>query len=141
MESAGRRMKVDVPDDAPLHGRPDDLRDMLRNLLDNARIHGRGAVSVTMHRYAETSRQLLVLEVCDEGSGVPPGREEAGFDRFCKLDAAAPGAGLGLAIVRQVARSHGGEARFAAGRGCVVVTLPATEQPATKPESVPPLPA
>src|SRR5579875_3501350 len=137
-ESAGRRLEVDVPDSALLHGRVEDLRDMVRNLLDNALLHGRGAVTVRIREGAplplpideasrggeQASRGAIVLEVSDEGAGVPAGREEAVFDRFCKLDPAAPGSGLGLAIVRQVARSHGGDARFLPGRGCVVVTLP-----------------
>ncbi|MGH8261477.1 MAG: sensor histidine kinase [Steroidobacteraceae bacterium] len=130
MESAGRRLEVDVPDIAPLLGRAEDLRDMVRNLLDNALRHGRGTVLVRIRAGMQTLRELLVLEVSDEGPGVPAGREETVFDRFCKLDAAAPGSGLGLAIVREVARSHGGEARFTAGRGSIVVALPAAPRPA-----------
>lgn len=122
MDSADRHLEIDVPDGAPMRGRAEDLRDMLRNLLDNALLHGRGTVTVRLHADGPT----LLLEVMDEGSGVPAGREEAVFDRFCKLEAAAPGSGLGLAIVRQVARSHGGDARFLPGRGSVLVTLPGT---------------
>lgn len=94
---------------------------MVRNLVDNALLHGRGTVTVRLR----SSRDTHTLEVSDEGAGVPAGQEEAVFDRFCKLDHSAPGSGLGLAIVRQVAHSHGGEARFAPGRGCIEVTLPA----------------
>jgi two-component system, OmpR family, sensor histidine kinase TctE len=120
-ESAARPLEVDVPESALLRGRAEDLRDMLRNLIDNALLHGRGTVSVRLR----SSPDAHALEVCDEGPGVPAGREQDVFDRFLKLDRSAPGSGLGLAIVRQVARSHGGEARFAAGRGCIIVTLPA----------------
>ena len=122
-ESAGRALQIDVPEAALLHGRPDDLRDMVRNLIENALLHGRGTVTVRLR----SSREVHTLQVCDEGAGVPAGREEAVFDRFCKLDQAVPGSGLGLAIVREVARSHGGEARFLPGRGCAEITLPAID--------------
>lgn len=120
-ESGGRSLRIDVPEAALLKGRAEDLRDMVRNLIDNALLHGRGTVTVRLHSSHDGHR----LEVADEGAGVPAGREEAVFDRFCKLDQAVPGSGLGLAIVRQVARSHGGEARFLPGCGCVQITLPA----------------
>lgn len=120
-ETAGRTLRIDTPEAAPLKGRAEDLRDMVRNLLDNALLHGRGTVAVRVR----STRDAHTLEVCDEGPGVPAGREDAVFDRFCKLDQTLPGSGLGLAIVRQVARSHGGEARFLPGRGCAEVTLPA----------------
>ncbi|MGH8218965.1 MAG: sensor histidine kinase [Steroidobacteraceae bacterium] len=126
MESTGRQLEIDVPDSAPLHGRAQDLRDMVRNLLDNALLHGEGTITVRLR----SSQIAHTLEVSDEGGGVPAGHEEAVFDRFCKLDQASPGSGLGLAIVRHVARSHGGDARFAAGRGCFEVTLTAAPRSA-----------
>ena len=121
VESAGRSLRIDIPEAALLQGRAEDLRDMVRNLIDNALLHGRGTVAVRLR----SVHDMHTLEVADEGPGVPVGREESVFDRFCKLDQAVPGSGLGLAIVRQVARSHGGEARFLPGRGCVEITLPA----------------
>lgn len=125
MEAQGRRLDVDVPDVLPLRGRADDLRDMVRNLLDNALLHGKGAVTVRIRPPAPPSQPRLAVEVCDEGDGVPAGQEEMVFERFRKLQAESPGSGLGLAIVRQVARSHGGDARFVPGCGCIVLSLPA----------------
>jgi signal transduction histidine kinase len=67
----------------------------------------------------------VLLEVSDQGPGVPAELHEELFDRFRKGQAASPGAGLGLAIVRHVARSHGGDAGFLPGPGCCVqVCLP-----------------
>lgn len=126
-ESTERTLQIDIPETALLRGRAEDLRDLVRNLIDNALLHGRGTVSVRLR----SSRDVHTLQVCDEGAGVPLGREEAVFDRFCKLDQTVPGSGLGLAIVRQVARSHGGEARFLRGRGCAEVTLRAASGSAT----------
>jgi two-component system, OmpR family, sensor histidine kinase TctE len=117
-------LEVDVPDVMPCRGRPDDLRDMVRNLLDNALIHGRGTVRVRLRPETDGPARGVVIEVSDEGPGVPRGMEETVFDRFRKLSADAPGSGLGLAIVRQVARSHGGDVRFARNAGRVEILLP-----------------
>jgi two-component system sensor histidine kinase QseC len=124
MEAAGRELLVEVPDSVQVRGNSDDLRDMVRNLLENATLHGRGRVSA---RIASPQKESdpVTIEVADEGSGVPAGQEDAVFQRFRRLDVDTPGSGLGLAIVRHVARSHGGDARFVPGMGCVAVRLPA----------------
>jgi signal transduction histidine kinase len=124
IERHGRRLDLDIPDAITVRGHADDLRDLVRNLLENALWHGRGTVSVHLHRIADARQPQVAIEVADEGDGVPVGMEEDAFQRFRKLHSDSPGAGLGLAIVRQVAQSHGGEARFVRGAGCVVVTLP-----------------
>jgi two-component system, OmpR family, sensor histidine kinase TctE len=123
MEARGRELDVDVPDSVEVRGDSDDLRDLVRNLLENAMVHGRGKVSARIRRPAKEPR--VVIEVADEGRGVPAGQEEAVFQRFRRLDVETPGSGLGLAIVRHVARSHGGDAHFVPASGCVIVHLPA----------------
>jgi two-component system, OmpR family, sensor histidine kinase TctE len=120
-EKAGRSLEVDAPEAVTLRGRPHDLGDMVRNLVDNALAHGRGTIRV---RVALEGRQAIV-EVADEGPGTPEALRAGLFGRFRKGSTTSPGAGLGLAIVRHVARSHGGDATFAPGPRCVVrVTLP-----------------
>lgn len=130
MEAQGRQLEVDVPNTAQIRGRADDLRDMVRNLLENALVHGRGRVQARIAPPAPGG-DSVTLEVCDEGAGVSPSQEESVFQRFHRLNAETPGSGLGLAIVRQVARSHGGDARFVPGQGRIVVRLPCsvTEAP------------
>lgn len=123
MEATGRELIVDVPDSVQVRGNSDDLRDMVRNLLENAALHGRGKVSARIAPL-ENAASLVTIEVADEGTGVPAGQEEAVFQRFRRLNADAPGSGLGLAIVRHVARSHGGDAHFIPGAGRVIVNLP-----------------
>jgi two-component system, OmpR family, sensor histidine kinase TctE len=122
MEAAGRELDIDVPDCVQVRGNSDDLRDMVRNLLENAVLHGSGKVSarIALERHPDT----VAIEVADEGAGVPEGQEEAVFQRFRRLNVDRPGSGLGLAIVRHVARTHGGDARFLPGVGRVVVHLP-----------------
>ena len=120
-EEAGRLLEVDAPDEVRVPGRADDLRDMMVNLLDNALVHGAGTISVAVRPHGER----VVVEVSDEGPGVPEPLREEVFDRFRKGRAASPGAGLGLAIVRQVARDHGGDVRFLpVPGGRVEVVLP-----------------
>lgn len=121
MERQNREMEIDAPETIAVHGRADDLYDLVRNLLENALWHGSGIVRVAVRRDGGS----VVIDVIDEGDGVPSGMEEEAFARFHKIRADSPGAGLGLAIVRHVARSHGGDARFVPGAGHVVVTLPA----------------
>jgi signal transduction histidine kinase len=96
---------------------------MVRNLLENAVLHGSGKVSARI-AVPEKDSDVVTIEVADEGAGVPPGQEEAVFQRFRRLNVDTPGSGLGLAIVRHVARGHGGDARFLPGSGRVVVHLP-----------------
>lgn len=98
-----------------------------RNLLDNAVRHAVHTVTV---RLQETGGDIA-LTVADDGSGVPAADRERIFERFTRLDEArsrdAGGAGLGLAIVRDVARLHGGDVRVTDNHPGAVftVTLPA----------------
>ena len=121
-EQNGRDIVVLAPEAAFMPGHSEDLRDMLRNLIENAIVHGNGTVRVSVEDGDEIS-----IEVRDEGSGVSDELAETVFRRFYKGSPTSPGAGLGLAIVRQVVRSHGGEVGFVPDRCCRVrVTLPRT---------------
>ncbi|MBT1095803.1 HAMP domain-containing sensor histidine kinase [Streptomyces sp. Tu102] len=81
---------------------------VLTNLLDNARRHARSAVTLTVRREGE----WVVAAVADDGDGVAEADRERIFERFVRLDEARSrddgGAGLGLAIARDVAVRHGG---------------------------------
>jgi signal transduction histidine kinase len=126
-EKEDRSVIVEAPDMVPFHGHADDLRDMVHNLLDNALVHGRGAVRVVVRHETSGCGQEVVVEVADEGTGMPDALKEAMFERFRK-GPTSPGAGLGLAIVRQVARAHGGEVGFLSGHGCRLrVVLPTAQ--------------
>ncbi|HVG52452.1 MAG TPA: HAMP domain-containing sensor histidine kinase [Xanthobacteraceae bacterium] len=99
------------------------LRRMVRNLLENAKRHGAPPVSVTVRRDGTQA----VLEVSDAGSGIPEAERERVFAPFQRLAGDAVGAGLGLSLVRQIARAHGGDAIVAPRPGaasCFRVTLP-----------------
>jgi signal transduction histidine kinase len=109
-------------------GEPKLLRRMVRNLLENAVRYGGGApVEV---RLGAPDAATLRLDVCDGGPGIPEAERERIFEPFYRIagaSEAAGGVGLGLALVRQIARRHGGDARCLANgaRGCCFcVTLP-----------------
>ncbi|HEY2474270.1 MAG TPA: ATP-binding protein, partial [Candidatus Cybelea sp.] len=80
------------------------LRELTRNLLENAIRHARTAVSVSSRRNGRFSE--IVVE--DDGEGVPRADRERVFERFYRLSNDSSGAGLGLAIVRWIASAHGG---------------------------------
>lgn len=125
-EAAGRALEVELPDSLPVRGRADDLRDMVRNLLDNALIHGRGTIRLLGRIMVDPGELRVVIDVTDEGSGIPAELRGVVFDRFRKGRQDAPGSGLGLAIVREVVQTHGGSIELLSGFGCrAQVRLPA----------------
>jgi signal transduction histidine kinase len=100
------------------------LRRMVRNLLENAKRHGKPPISVSVRKYSAQA----TIDVVDSGAGVPDGERERVFTPFHRLREEAQGAGLGLSLVRQIARMHGGDAAVAPRPGalsCFRVTLPA----------------
>jgi len=82
------------------------LREMLRNLVDNALTYAPGPVLVE----AETSNGAATLSVIDHGPGIAPGERASVTERFRRGSAAegTSGSGLGLAIVARVAAAAGG---------------------------------
>jgi signal transduction histidine kinase len=97
---------------------------LLRNLLENARRHGVPPTQVRLHREAN----MVVLKVWDSGPGPAPAEFEQVFTPFYRRrdSHTSTGNGLGLSLVRQIARRHGGDARCASmddGRSCFVITL------------------
>jgi signal transduction histidine kinase len=102
------------------------LRRLLRNLLENARRHGAPPTHVKIARGTDTA----IITVWDNGPGVSAAEFENIFRPFYRPTVAgkSSGTGLGLALVRQIARRHGGDARcevMEGGRSRFVVTLPA----------------
>jgi signal transduction histidine kinase len=107
-----------------IQGDPRLLRRLLRNLLENARRHGVPPTQVRLRREGK----LVVLTVWDNGPGPAPAEFEQLFTPFYRRRDShnSTGNGLGLSLVRQIARRHGGDARCTSmedGRGCFIVTL------------------
>jgi signal transduction histidine kinase len=123
-------LTVEVRDPVTVDGSPDDLHRLVLNLIENALVHTpEGShVQVTARRDGD----VAVIEVADDGPGIPPELREHIFDRFVRRDAdrsgGGSGSGLGLAIVRAVANAHGGTVELGEsehGGARFVVRLPA----------------
>ena len=100
------------------------LARLVRNLIENATRHGRPPVEIAVRRDGATA----LVEVTDAGDGIPEAEREHVFEPFRRLRGDGKGAGLGLALVRQIARLHGGDAAVAPRPGhpaCFRVTIPA----------------
>ena len=107
-EECARYDAVDLDGEpVQLQGDPRLLRRMVRNLLENARRHGRPPVRVRLH---SRDRQIEMV-VADAGLEIPESEREKLFTPF-QRGADGTGHGLGLSLVRQIARQHGGDARY-----------------------------
>ncbi|MFD3515227.1 sensor histidine kinase [Streptomyces sp. NPDC058657] len=104
----GHPVAVRAPDGVEVAGSRGQLARALGNLLDNAQRHAESSVEVAL----SGADGRAVLTVADDGGGVPEAERERIFERFVRLDDARSrddgGAGLGLAIARDVAERHGG---------------------------------
>lgn len=130
-----RELRVECNPVLPVYGNPDELHRMVLNLLDNAARHTPPGAKIELRGHAEGS--TAVVEVADDGPGVPPALAKEVFERFVRGDgpadtAAGSGSGLGLAIVRAVATSHGGTATVTqapTGGALFRVSLPLASAP------------
>jgi heavy metal sensor kinase len=99
-------------DPAPVRGDPGRLAQAVANLLDNAIKYSPAGGAVVVSTATDGAHARL--DVLDEGPGIPPDARERVFDRFARLDAsrtqATGGAGIGLSLVQEIARAHGGRA-------------------------------
>jgi two-component system, OmpR family, sensor kinase len=111
-----RRLRIEGEGPLPVDGTPDELHRVVVNLLDNAVRHTPPGSTIEL-RLRPLAGEALV-EVADDGPGVPPSLREQIFERFVCGEGPADtavggGSGLGLAIVSSVAASHGGSAEVA----------------------------
>ena len=122
----GVEMEFDLAP-APILGNAVLVGELASNLVDNAARYGAKAVTVATRRTGARS----ILEVVDDGPGIPPEQRTLIFERFRRLDdESTEGSGLGLAIVKEIAQRHGATIEVDAGAGGagtrVAVFFPAT---------------
>jgi len=107
-----------------VRGDPTLLRRMIRNLLENAKLHGAPPVEVAVARRGAEA----VLQVSDGGEVIARDARERLFSAFHRVPGRSgpQNTGLGLALVRQIAHRHGGDVAYCGEQGsCFTVTLPA----------------
>ncbi len=110
IERAGLRLAVDMPDALPGRANPDHLAQVLANLLSNAVRYTPAGGTVSVR--AEQRPDDLLVSVVNTGDAIPAHDLERVFERFYRVeksrDTARGGAGIGLAIVKQLVESGGG---------------------------------
>ena len=109
-----RRIRTDGVSAGRVRGNPGQLRQMLRNLLENAARYAREEIRIGL----ETGEEHVILVIEDDGPGIPPQERERVFDRFARVEESRSrsvgGTGLGLALVQGIIQRHGG--RITLGR-------------------------
>jgi PAS domain S-box-containing protein len=140
LERREQRLAVDVPPDGlPVDADPTRLAQVFHNLLTNAAKYSEPRSHITLR--ARGGRERVVVEVIDQGIGIPPELLPQMFDLFVQgertLDRSQGGLGIGLTIARSLCELHGGSiAAASAGPGhgsTFTVTLPRTERVESRP--------
>jgi signal transduction histidine kinase len=130
--AAGVDIRVETAELPPITGDGDRLAQVFTNLVDNALKYTPAGGSITLRAAAD--RSTVRVDVADTGAGIPPEALAHIFDRFYQADPSRPGgskrgAGLGLAIAREITAAHGGTISVRSGLGTgstFTVTLPLT---------------
>jgi two-component system sensor histidine kinase TctE len=131
---AAQRREIDLGaelgEDLRVAGSEQLLTALVANLVDNAIRYTQAGGCVTAR--CRRAGNEVVLEVVDNGPGIPAEIRAHVFERFYRGKTDVEGTGLGLAIVRRIAQSHGGTAEVAPGEGRVglvaTVRLPAWKE-------------
>ncbi len=124
----GVAITVDVAGGLLVACDPQDLNEMLANIVDNACKHAKSRVRISCH--GPTSDKTFDLHVEDDGKGLPPEAFEVVFDIGERWDSREAGSGLGLAIVQDLAQLYGGDIKLqksSMGGLWVVLKLPTAD--------------
>ena len=129
------RIRFTIPSDLPpVLGEEKGLQDVLEKLISNAVKYSPEGGEIELS--ASLNQEEVVLSVKDQGKGIPPGDLERVFDRFYRVDNSdtrpSGGTGIGLSLVREIVRAHGGRvwAESTLGQGSAfLIALPAATPP------------
>ncbi|MCV0428336.1 MAG: HAMP domain-containing histidine kinase [Roseibium sp.] len=118
VEDEGGKLEVDIPADLKAECNRDLVSQVMVNLIENALKYGRpeeGGILIRLSGKEDDDR--VILSVTDNGPGIPEKDMDRVMDRFVRLEESRsePGTGLGLSLVKAVARLHGGDLRFKNG--------------------------
>lgn len=115
VEDEGGKLETDLPEGLKADCNRDLISQVLVNLIENALKYGRpetGDLLIRLGGREDDGR--IVLSVTDNGPGIPEKDQDRVKERFVRLEESRsePGTGLGLSLVKAVARLHGGDLRF-----------------------------
>jgi two-component system sensor histidine kinase PhoQ len=119
-------ISVDVANDMRFRGDTGDFLELAGNLLDNACKWCQSRVRLTIRPLPGASAEsgAMQLSVEDDGPGIPPEARDALLQRGTRLDENAPGHGIGLAVVKDIAESYGGGVEISeSGLGGASITV------------------
>ncbi|MEF3169065.1 MAG: HAMP domain-containing histidine kinase [Deltaproteobacteria bacterium] len=129
MEREGIRLEREIPEELTIHGDRDRIRRMLINILDNAVKYNEKGGLVRLWMTAEGA--FIKISLSNTGLGIPKEDLEKVFEQFYRVERSRAtgygGAGLGLSIVREIVRLHGGTVGIESEPGGwtrITITLP-----------------
>ncbi|CCQ75057.1 sensor histidine kinase [Magnetospira sp. QH-2] len=108
----GLFIETDISKGATLRVDPEDLEEMLGNLMDNACKWSASRVRVTAKDQGTSPVPSLALRIEDDGPGIPQRHRGQALARGLRLDETTPGTGLGLSIVAEIAELYGGSLKL-----------------------------
>ena len=134
----GRKIDIDIDPKLPLLQLDSVLMEQVFfNLIDNATKFAPAVSTITV--WARPHDREALIEVCDQGAGIPEADRQRVFDMFYRVNATdtqPAGTGLGLAICRGIVEAHGGKIKAEPGLHgvgtCIIITLPIGESPPVK---------
>lgn len=94
-------------------GDESDFYEVLGNVLDNAFKHCHSRVRVSQRLELQDNKPLVVVQVEDDGPGIPEGQHTEVLNRGIRADTSVPGQGIGLSVVKDIVQGYGGDVRVA----------------------------
>lgn len=128
VEDEGMDFHVEVEENLGVYGNKELLFQAISNILDNALKYGRpkeDSVKSEIEIAAYQQAGFAIIDIADNGKGIPDADKEKAFLRFSRLDASRsqPGFGLGLSLVSAVANLHGGYVKLEDNNPGLIVRL------------------
>ena len=136
LSPGGKSVRLDVPEDLSLYGDPDKLARVFNNILKNAAAYSYPDTVIEIR--ARQERNAVRITFTNQGPQIPEAQLNAIFEKFYRLDSARSsstgGAGLGLAIAKEIVTAHKGTISASSGPEGTVFTIKLPESPAAPPQ-------
>ena len=136
LSPGGKSVRLDVPEALSLYGDPDKLARVFNNILKNAAAYSYPDTVIEIR--ARQERNAVRITFTNQGPQIPEAQLNAIFEKFYRLDSARSsstgGAGLGLAIAKEIVTAHKGTISASSGPEGTVFTIELPESPAAPPQ-------